>query len=268
VVGILLRNFRERAGLTPTQVAGRFGWYGVGKVSKIEAGSVHIPEKELEQLLELYGVAAADLDKMREFGAEARKRTAAGRSPSWSETYEVLESRAAEIKAYQESIMHGLVQTEDYARSLLSMSLTTSPAEVGHAVRVRLLRQQSLTSDASRNFWFVAAEPVLHRLVGGSSVLRGQLERLRELTDLPNVTFQVIPLDRREHVALGTPFTLLRLAIPSFTFAYLEGLTDAYHLDRPPATDIYSLAFDRLRAVALDERGSVKLLERRIRELN
>ncbi|MBW4719429.1 helix-turn-helix domain-containing protein [Saccharothrix obliqua] len=267
VLGIFLRSLRERAGRTPTEVAQRFGWYGVGKVSKLEAGTVRLTEEELGRLLDLYDVTGAEAAKVHEFGGLARARTSAGRTPAWGDTYRVLEAHAAEIKTYRETMLPGTVQTEDYARALLSMSLTTPPAEVANAARERAARQDLLTADDPPAYWLVVAEPALLRPIGGGEVFRAQLRRLRELIDLPNVTFQVLPLEAGEHHALGTPFTLLRLALPALTVAYLEGLTDANYLDHPKATDVYALAFDRLRVTALDDRASAKMLDRRINSL-
>ncbi|SDC72725.1 helix-turn-helix domain-containing protein [Actinokineospora iranica] len=267
VLGIFLRSIRERVGLTPTEVAHGFGWYGVGKVSKIEAGTVRLGEEELDRLLTLYEVTGPEADKLREFGTEARKRTSPGRTPAWGETYKVLEAQAAEIKHYRETVLPGTVQTEDYARALLSMSLTTPPAEVGRTARERAKRQELLTSGNPPGFWLVVAEPVLLRPVGGTDVFRAQLLRLRELVELPHITFQVLPFGKGEHHAIGTPFTLLRLALPTLSVAYLEGLTDANYLDHPKAAEVYTLAFDKLRVTALDDRESANLLDQRINEL-
>jgi len=267
VLGIILRSYRERARLEPRRVAEALGWYGVGKVSKVEAGTVRLTEEEVDALLGLFGISGQEADKLREFGVRARERNGPGRTPAWGETYKVLEAQASEIKAYRETTLHGLVQTEDYARALLSMSLTTPPADLERNARERAGRQELLTSSTPPDFWLVVSEAVLHRPVGGSKVFRAQLSRLRELAELPNVTFQVIPNERGEHHALGTPFTLLHLTVPIFTFAYLEGLTDANYLDHPDATKVYRLAFDRLRVTALDDRESVKLLDRRIKEI-
>ncbi|WP_433266809.1 helix-turn-helix domain-containing protein [Actinosynnema sp. CS-041913] len=267
VLGIFLRSLRERAGLTPTEVARRFGWYGVAKVSKVEAGTVRLSEDELATLLAMYEVTGPEADKLNEFGGMARVRTGAGRTPAWGDTYKVLEAHASEIKLYYETVLPGTVQTEDYAQALLSMSLTTPPADVARAARERATRQELLTSDNPPDCWLVVAEPALLRPVGGKQVFRAQLERLRELIELPHVTFQLLPLDKEEHHALGTPFTLVRLAVPALSIVYLEGLTDADYLDHPKDTDVYTLAFDRLRVTALDDRASAKRLDRRISEL-
>ncbi|CCH35704.1 helix-turn-helix transcriptional regulator [Actinosynnema sp. NPDC047251] len=267
VLGIFLRSLRERAGLSPTEIAQRFGWYGVGKVSKLEAGTVRLTEEELTGLLDAYGVTEPEAAKLHEFGAVARTRTGGGRTPAWGDTYKVLEAHASEIKTYRETVLPGTVQTEDYARALLSMSLTTPPSEVAGAARERATRQALLTSDNPPGFWLVVAEPALLRPIGGTEAFRAQLERLRELVDLPHVTFQVLPLEQGEHHAVGTPFTLLRLNVPALSIAYLEGLTDANYLDHPKETDVYTLAFDRLRVTALDDRTSAKMLDRRISEL-
>jgi hypothetical protein len=267
LLGLLLRNYRERSGLTPTELAKRLKWYGVGKASKVEAGAVRLAEHELDVLMEMYDVSGAEAEKVREFGAEARKRPQTGRVPAWKDTYEVFEAHASEIKSYSESVLPGALQTDDYARALLSMSLTIPPADVARHARERSQRQELLTADTPPAFWLVVSESLLYRPVGGPEVFRAQLVRLRELAELPHVTVQVLPQERGEHVALGSPFTIVHLALPPFTVAYLEGLTDANYLDREEEIKVYRLAFDRLRVTALDDRASAALLDRRIEEM-
>jgi hypothetical protein len=267
VLGVILRSYRERTGLTPRQVAQTLDWYGVGKVSKVEAGTVRLTEDELDRLLRLFEISGAEADKLREFGASARERTSPTAKPAWSDTYKVVEAQASEIKAYEETLVHGLAQTHDYASALLSVSLTSPPSEQERKAAERIKRQRLLTATNAPQFWLVVAEPVLLRPIGGRAVLRDQLRHLRELSTLPNVTFQVIPLGKGEHSGLGVSFTLLHLALPIFTFAYLEHLTGANYLDHPDITRAYTLAFDRLRVTALDDRDSVKFLDRRIKEI-
>lgn len=112
----------------------------------------------------------------------------------------------------------------------------------------------------------VIGEEALLREIGGPDVLRGQLAHLRRMAELPNVNIQVIPLKAGAHVALGTPFTLLRFSTMATTFAYVEGLTTADCL-RDHHARTYTLAFDRLRNMALREEESLALVDRRMSEL-
>lgn len=115
--------------------------------------------------------------------------------------------------------------------------------------------------------WCVVGEAALFRQVGGRNVLRDQLQHLRKAAARPNVTVQVLPFDAGEHVALGSSWTLLHLEEPSATFVYTEALTSGDYLDKPAHTDRYVKAFDTLRMIAASDRDSVKMLDRRIKEL-
>jgi Domain of unknown function (DUF5753)/Helix-turn-helix domain len=265
LLGVVLRSCRERAGMSPTGMTKALGWYSSVKIARIEAGAIRLPEEELEDLLKLYKVSVSDAEKLRVFGAKARQRPDARIQPV-TNTYRAFVSEVAEIKSYTETVIPTLAQTEDYARTLLATSLTTPPSEVGREARERVETQQPLTSPNPPDLHIVTAEPALIRPVGGPFVHHAQLRHLRELAALPNVTFQVIPIDRGEHSGLGTPFTLLRLEVPEFTTVYVEGLTGSTYSDDADDVDAYRLAFSRLSEVALDDTASVRLLDRKIKE--
>ncbi|MBV9844900.1 MAG: helix-turn-helix domain-containing protein [Kutzneria sp.] len=262
LLGVVLRSCRERAGMSPTQMTRTLGWYSSVKIAKIEAGTVKLPENELEDLLKLYEVADPEAAKLRYFGAKARNRPESGRMPTAVNTYRAFVSEAAEIKSYTEMVLPVLAQTEAYASALFATSLSTPPSEIGRLARERVACQLPLVSADPPSLHIVVGEPALLRPIGGPAVRRAQLEHLHELAGLSNVTFQVVPLDRGEHSGLGTPFTVLCLAIPEFTTVYTERLTGSAYSDAPEEVDAYQLAFRRISEVALNARDSVRVLDR------
>jgi hypothetical protein len=113
--------------------------------------------------------------------------------------------------------------------------------------------------------WVVLGEEALRRTVGDPQIQRGQLLRLRELAELPNVTVQIMPLSGGAHTALGMTFILLDLG--RSRTVYIEGLTSADYLVRPQHIQTYTLAFDRLRVASLGDRESLTIINTLINEL-
>ncbi|TDD52260.1 DUF5753 domain-containing protein [Saccharopolyspora elongata] len=266
-LGLLLRELRERNEIKPKVIADRLDWYS-GKLTRVEKGELTIAAAEMDVLIDLFGVVDADeAEKLRRLASDARKRDRPSRVPDWARTYTALEAAAAEVKAYKVDLVPGIMQTEDYARAVLSTSLLTPSSEIDERAAERTQRGEMIVRNDAREISVVLGEGVLCCEVGGRDVLRAQLRRIRELADLRHVTVQILPYSRGEHVAIGTPFTVLHLADPVATYACLEGLTDADYLDRPSHTNVYVQAFDRLRVAALDDRESARLLEQRANEL-
>lgn len=265
-LGIILRLLRERAELKPKDVAPPLGWY-VAKVTKLEKGDVTISVAEINVLIDLYGVGGEEAEKVRRLGAEARKRDRPSRVPDWGQTYIALETAAAEIKVYDGELIPGTLQSQDYARAVLSLSVANTPDEIEARATERAQRGKRLYASEPPSLWVVLGEAALYREVGGPHVLCAQLQHMLDVGQLRHVTIQVLPFKTGEHIALGTSFKLLHLADPVATFAYLEGLTDADYLDRPSHTALYDEVFDKLRVTALGDRESATMLERRIEEL-
>lgn len=200
---------------------------------------------------------------MEGLGEEARRKTTPARVPDWASKYLSLEASATEIKLFFADFVPGMLQTRDYARAMLSTSVIVPPADVEQMAASRELRAERLRSGTPL-LWVVLGEEALRRTVGGPQIQREQLIRLRELTELPNVTIQVMPLSGGAHPALGMSFHLLDLG-HSWT-VYIEGLTSADYLVRQhiPA---YTLAFDRLRVASLGDRESLAIINTIIEEL-
>lgn len=266
-LGLLLRDWRERRGLSSKEAAEALEWY-TAKMSKLEKGGVTISAAELGRLIDLYDVEREDAERIRTLGRDARKRGSLGRVPEWARTYAELEQGADEIRLYDGELIPGLLQSEDYARALLETSIVTAKEDAEARAEERVQRRTLLTGANPPRLWVVLGEAALHRLVGGAAVLRGQLQLLRDMARLPQVTLQILPFEAGEHVALGVQFCILGFTDPPATFVYLEALADADYLDRPSQTEIYTLAFDRVLVAAATERDSKRMLDRRIRDLD
>jgi hypothetical protein len=149
--------------------------------------------------------------------------------------------------------VHGLFQTEDYARAVTMLGHQGAPAwEIDSRVALRMKRQDLLTGADPPKVWSVMDETALRRPVGGPQVMRAQLHHLAEIAQLPQVTVQVVPFRHGGHAAAGGPFTILRFAEPDLPdVVYLEQLTSALYLEAPADVDHYLHVMSHLSAHAL-----------------
>ncbi|MGH3838093.1 MAG: helix-turn-helix domain-containing protein [Pseudonocardiaceae bacterium] len=263
MLGGELRALREAAKISTDDVAAALSWYRA-KVSKVETGTVRLTAAELSELLRLYNADDATTERVQQLGEEARRKTSPARVPDWAKQYVSLEANATEIKLFFADFIPGMLQTRDYARAMLSTSVIVPPADVEAMAANREHRAERLRSGAPL-LWVVLGEEALRRTVGGRQVQRGQLLRLRELAELPNVTVQVMPLSGGAHAALGMSFVLLDFG--HSRTVYIEGLTSSDYLVRPHHIQAYHLAFDRLRVASLGDRESLAIINTVIDEL-
>jgi hypothetical protein len=129
--------------------------------------------------------------------------------------------------------------------------------QVEQRVAARLTRQELLTSREPPQLWVVIDQGVLHRMVGGPSVMAAQLRHLARQSSHPGVTFQVIPWEAGPHPGMDGSFTMIRIAGPLPDVVYVESLLGAHYLQSPADLERYRRVFDHLRAVALSPRDSV-----------
>jgi hypothetical protein len=267
-LGALLRNYRSRAGLDAAEIAKALGWSYVQKVGLVEGGKRTLAPTEVSALADLFELNTTERAHVSELAAEARKRD---QGPAfvadWAQTYIALEGAASHLKLFTEELVPGLLQTEEYARTVLTEGLTLTPDEIELAVERRSERQIQLTAPGAPRLTAVISESSLCRLVGSPTIMMHQLEHIAKVASLPNVALHVLPFKAGAHLALGTSFTLLHLGDPAVTFVYVEELTDSDFYDRPPHTEVYTLAFDRAHRSALSQTDTSDLLNVFIQEL-
>jgi transcriptional regulator with XRE-family HTH domain len=273
VLGAQLRRVREEAGITPER-AGYEIRASRSKISRMEHGRVSFKLRDVTDLLHLYGVSdpkvhAAMLALAQHANADDWWARYSDVLPDWFEAYLGLEAAASLIRTFELQFVHGLFQTEEYARAVTSLGHRAAPSEdIERRVRVRMKRQDLLAGKDPPRVWSVMDEAALRRPVGGREVLRGQLERLIEMAGQPNVTLQVVPFSRGGHAGAGGSFTLMRFDAPDLPdVVYIEQLTGALYLERRSDVDHYLEVMNRLGAEALTPARTRQFLSEVIREL-
>ena len=272
LVGIQLHRFREAAGITPEQAA-----YEIrasrSKISRMENGLVRFKERDVTDLLTLYGIT--DEQTRSTLVALTRQANTPGWwskygdvMADWFEAYLGLETAASVIRTFELQFVHGLFQTEDYARAVTMLGHTSAPAdEIERRVSLRLNRQDLLNGPDPPQVWTVIDEGALRRPVGGSAVMRAQLDHLVEVSGLRHVTIQVVPFSRGGHAAAGGSFTVLRFGEPEVPdVVYIEQLTSALYLDKHEDVDHYMEVMNHLSAEALTPADSARFVAGIIRD--
>jgi hypothetical protein len=237
LVGSQLRRLRVQSGITREQAGERIRaseW----KIHRLENGQVGFKERDVVDLLHFYGVTdAAEIDAVLELARETNDtgwwHHYGDVLPQWFRAYVDLEQAATLIRAYEGQLVPGLLQTGDYMRAVMGGALDEAPADIERRVEVRLARQALLSRSGPPRLWAVVDEAALRRPIGGPQVMRAQLERLIECTQLPSVVLQILPFGAGAHPAMVGAFNILRFADDDLPdVVYLEHLTGAMYLDK------------------------------------
>jgi transcriptional regulator with XRE-family HTH domain len=268
-LGLELRALREATGMSGEEVAGRLSW-STSKLSRMEIGRNPPSPADLGKLLDLYGMAdQAHRDQLAVLLRKAKRK-------GWWQIYSDipystligLEAEAVSMLTY-EQVVHGLLQTEAYARAIIAgTDPAIDPETLDQRVEVRMTRQAVLTKERPMEVRAVLDETCIRRLVGGREVMRRQLTRLLELAERPNVIIQVLPFEVGAHpgTMLG-PFDILSFEHPADPgVVYVESDSDPYP-GREGDLPRYTAAFDQLRSMALSVPQTNDLLRRTLEAL-
>ena len=267
ILGSQLRRLRERAGISCAE-AGYSIRGSASKISRMETGRISFKERDVEDLLTIYGLN--DLEERAQLLSLVAQSKQTGwwhryneRMPKWFEDYVGLEEAASRIQSWELQFVPGLIQTEDYARMAHVHGHPRASEEmIDSMVDLRMRRQRVLGGMHPPRLWMVIDESVLHRTLGSAAMLKKQIDKLLELTELSHISLQIIPFSRSGYVAEGA-FSILRFAEPELPdITYIEHLTGALYLERPDEIEVYGRAFDRLVVDAETPRGSRQMLEK------
>lgn len=267
VLGAQLRRLREAADISRAD-AGYAIRGSDSKISRMELGRVGFKERDVTDLLSMYGVASADersvfLEMVRKSNERGWWHRYSGTMPNWFQDFVGLEESASLLQSYELQFVPGLLQTEDYIRAVVSHGRPELIDQEGERrVALRLQRQKVLTRPGAPRLWAVVDESVLHRPIGGHRVLREQIEHLLELTRQPNVTLQILPYHMSGYAAEGA-FSMLRFAEPTLPdVVYIEHIGGALYLDRAEELELYGRVIDRLAVDAETPDRSRQLLSK------
>ena len=272
-LGSKLRRLREASEVT-REAAGYVIRGSSSKISRLELGRVSFKERDVADLLTLYGVT--DEQEREGFLALARQANAPGWwhkygdvLPNWFETYLGLEQAASVIRTYEPALVPGLLQTEDYARAVIQLRHVQACAhDIERRVALRMARQRFLTESGAPYLWVALDESALRRPLGNRAVQRAQLQHLIEMAQRPNITLLVVPFHVGGPAAVGGPFTILRFAAPGVPdVVYLEHLANAVYLDKERDTVGYLALMDSLCVEAESPDASISFLRKIIDEL-
>lgn len=265
ILGAQLRRLREKAAITRAD-AGYHIRASESKISRLELGRVGFKERDVADLLTLYGVEEEAerevfLRLVKESNQPGWWQKFNDYMPKWFDDFVGLEEAASRIQTYELQFVPGLLQTEDYARAVVTHGLPETASEAAEGrVALRMRRQKLLFRPNAPRLWAVIDESVLHRPIGGRKAHRAQLDQLLELTSLPHISVQVVPYERSGYAVEGA-FTLLRFAEPELpNIGYIEHIAGGLYLDRPDEIELIGRSLDRLAVDAETPDRSRQLL--------
>jgi transcriptional regulator with XRE-family HTH domain len=266
-LGIELRRLREAKGLTLEDLRAHTGW-STSKGSRQERGLVPINPADLRTLIQFYDVKEqAAIDALMALASGSRGRDwwhryddVIGRQFS---TYLGFEAVAAVVQTYEGMVVPGLLQTPDYARALVdAVGDAQNEEEAARRVEARAYRQQILQGDDSPRLHAIVDEGVLRRIVGGPTVMHGQLAHLAEISQRPTVTVQVVPFEAGAHRAMEGGFIILRFADEGDGDVVSVDLrTRSLYLDDKDEVEAYRGAWESVLATAASPMLSRQMIE-------
>jgi len=255
ILGSQLRRLREEAGITRQQ-AGYNIRGSESKISRLELGRVGFKERDVSDLLTMYGVDDAGerqtyLDLVKQSNEPGWWRRFGDTMPNWFTDLVGLEEAASRIQIWEPLYVSGLLQIE----------------RVDQLVALRMRRQKMFSRPDAPRVWMVLDQSVLYRPIGGTKVLRRQIEYLLEMSAMPHISVQILPY---EHSGLSAEhaFSLLRFGEPELpNIAYVEYLTGAHYIEKREEIEKYSRALDMLAVDAETPERSRQTLAKRRQEI-
>ncbi|GAA0939590.1 helix-turn-helix domain-containing protein [Virgisporangium aurantiacum] len=266
VLGGQLRRLRERRGIT-REKAGYEIRSSESKISRMELGRVGFKERDVADLLTLYGVDdAEERTALVTLARQANQPNWWNRYgdvlPNWLQSYLGLETAATIIRSYEVQFVAGLLQTPGYARAVITLGHgAASTEEIDRRVALRIERQKILDRENAPRMWAVIDEAALRRPIGGADVMRDQIDALITASKRPNVQIQLLPFEVGGHAAAGGAYTILRFPdreLPDVV--YIEQLTGALYLDKREDVDHYAITMERLCMEAAPPEETVRRL--------
>jgi transcriptional regulator with XRE-family HTH domain len=274
-LGDALRTYRRGASLSLEKAAEGMGW-DESKLSRIENAKARMPPHYVAKLLKQYGVTdpevvAALIDLARDAGKQGWWRAYGDVVGLSYKDFLTLESDAESTHIYAPGLIPGLLQTGAYAREIIAATaMTHTTEEVMALAEVRKMRQAILTRpDKPMKLWAVVHESALYqRFASYPALMREQLRHLLDMSELPNITIQIMPLNSTPHPGMAGLFEVVRFPPPWPTVVNIENIQGGAFLEGAEDARLFEMAFERIVAAALSVDDSLEtikaLLERNI----
>ncbi len=273
-LGAELRRLREAHSLKLEEVAEQLG-LAPSTLSRIETGKAPTKSAYLTAMLGMYGVDDPGarkvlVDMAREGHRKGWWSIYDDVLPSGFDIYVGLEAEACGLRSYETDVVHGLLQTTDYALAVLrELRPRDSDEQIRRVVDLRMQRQRLLDQDPPLDLWLILDEGAIRRNIGGPAVMRPQLEHLIQASRWSNVTLQVLAFGSGAHAGLTGPFSILEFPERSDEdVAYTESVGGMIYMEKDREVRLCAEAFDRMRATALSPAASVELIQYVSREFS
>ncbi|QDN54256.1 helix-turn-helix transcriptional regulator [Streptomyces sp. S1D4-20] len=258
LLGRRLAALRDAAGLTAAQASLRIR-SAPTTVTRMEKAETALNFAKVTLLLDSYGVSQREKDEFLELldkaGDPGWWQGFRDALPSWFGVHVSLETAATHIRSYEPAVVHGLLQTADYARAVLERGLPRiGPDVLERRVNLRTKRQELLTrtDPASPPLWVIMDETCLRRPVGDRDMMAAQIDHLLEMTDLPNVSLQICPLEKGLHPGAFSPFSIFRFEIPELPdVVCIDTLSGATYSEEKDEVALFREALDQMSVYAL-----------------
>ena len=265
-LGTELRRLRESHSLKLEEVADQLG-VAASTLSRIETGKAPTRSAYLTAMLEMYGVDDPGrrqvlIDMAREGHRKGWWAAYEDVLPTGFGIYVGLEAEASSLRAFESVVVHGLLQTEDYARAVMTtVRRKLAAEEIERNVALRMQRQEALLREDPLELWLILDESVVRRTIGGPELMHSQLVHLVDASLRPNVMLQVLPFSSGPHPFLNGPFCLIEFPERyDPDVVYTEGVAGQAYLERDKEVRACAEGFDLLRAAALSPADSTDLI--------
>ena len=273
-LGAELRRLREGHSLKLEEVAEELN-LAPSTLSRIETGKAPTKSAYLMAMLDMYkvddpGARKILIDMAREGHRKGWWSIYDDVLPSGFDIYVGLEAEASGLRTYETDVVHGLLQTTDYAVAVLrELRPRDSEEQITRVVDLRMQRQRLLDQDPPLDLWLILDEGAIRRNIGGASVMRPQLEHLIVASRWSNVTLQILGFESGAHAGLVGPFSILEFPERGDSdVAYTESVGGMIYLEKEREVRACAEAFDRMRAAALSPAASVELIQQVLGELS
>lgn len=251
--GFELRRHREAAGLTQRQLGDIVNYTG-SLVGQVETAR-KLPTPEFSERVDAALGTGGLLSRLVDLVMRSQQ-------PAWFQQTAELEARAVEVCTFQTHMVHGLFQTEAYARATLA---TMDETDLDDRTAVRLARQRIFEKGEPPVVWMILSEAALYQEIGGPGTMRGELNHLLSFENDPRINIQILPFSAGAHAGLTGSFNIYRFASDP-TIVYTESYGSGHPTANPDTVKDCSLRYDHLQAAALSLRDSAELIRRVMEE--
>jgi transcriptional regulator with XRE-family HTH domain len=255
--GTMVRHYRTRAGWSQEQLGARVYLTG-DMVGKIETGQRTASRQFVEACERVPELGTNEA--LRTLWKELKDHLKSGPFPGWFDRWLDAEAAAKILRWFELVNVPGLLQTEDYARAMLSTQVMATEEEIEEMVAARTARQAVLSREKPPMFWVILDEGVLRRPVGGTRVMKEQLRRLAEAACRPNIVLQVIPLSVGAHQGMSGSFVIAEFE-KAPPIAYQDTAARGQIIEDADDIQAIMVMWDTLKSEALPRGASLELVE-------